>query len=87
MGYWFESNAAHHDKVVSARVAKLVDALDLGSSAREGVGVRVPSLAPKKGERDHGRSTHEGIFMSKFFNGATKSDIMLCDGKYTCTLC
>ena len=32
-----------------ARVAELVDALDLGSSSRKGVGVRVPSLAPKKG--------------------------------------
>ena len=29
-----------------ARVAELVDALDLGSSSRKGVGVRVPSLAP-----------------------------------------
>lgn len=31
-----------------ARVAELVDALDLGSSARKGMGVRLPSLAPKK---------------------------------------
>ena len=31
-----------------ARVAKLVDALDLGSSSREGVGVQVPPLVPKK---------------------------------------
>ena len=29
-----------------AKVAKLVYALDLGSSAREGVGVRVPPFAP-----------------------------------------
>ncbi len=29
-------------------MAELVDALDLGSSSREGVGVRVPSLAPEK---------------------------------------
>ncbi len=33
---------------LNARVAKLVDALDLGSSSRKGVGVQVPSLAPKK---------------------------------------
>ncbi len=32
-------------------MAELVDALDLGSSSRKGVGVRFPSLAPKKGER------------------------------------
>ena len=31
----------------AARVAELVDALDLGSSSRKGVGVQVPSLAPK----------------------------------------
>ena len=30
----------------SARVAKLADALDLGSSTRKGLGVRVPPLAP-----------------------------------------
>ncbi len=29
-----------------AEVAELVDALDSGSSARKGVGVRVPSSAP-----------------------------------------
>lgn len=33
---------------VRARVAKLVDALDLGSSSLTGVGVQVPPLAPKK---------------------------------------
>ena len=33
---------------LNARVAELVDALDLGSSSRKGVGVRVPSLAPIK---------------------------------------
>lgn len=29
-----------------ASVAELADALDLGSSSRKGVGVRLPSLAP-----------------------------------------
>ena len=33
-------------EILSARVAELVDALDLGSSSRKGVGVQVPSLAP-----------------------------------------
>ena len=33
-----------------ARVAKQVDALDLGSSLREGVGVRNPSRAPIQDE-------------------------------------
>lgn len=33
------------EKIISAGVAKLVDALDLGSSAF-GMGVRVPSPAP-----------------------------------------
>ncbi len=34
------------ERVRTARVAELADALDLGSSARKGVGVRIPSLAP-----------------------------------------
>lgn len=35
-------------KKSSARVAELADALDLGSSSRKGMGVRLPPLAPKK---------------------------------------
>lgn len=49
-------------------MAELVDALDLGSSARKGVGVRVPPLAPlnKKGVRhmkqfDQEQSNHKGL--------------------------
>jgi FKBP-type peptidyl-prolyl cis-trans isomerase (trigger factor) len=52
VGSWFESKAAHH-YFNSARVAELADALDLGSSSRKGVWVRLPPLAPsyKKRER------------------------------------
>ena len=40
-----------------ARVAKLVDALDLGSSPLTWMGVRVPPLAPFKGKGSQGFST------------------------------
>ena len=36
---------------VLARVAELVDALDLGSSPREWMGVRLPPLAPENAIR------------------------------------
>ena len=39
------SNPVTHLSLVYASVAELVDALDLGSSALFGMGVRVPSLA------------------------------------------
>jgi hypothetical protein len=42
-------------KNLNARVAELVDALDLGSSSREGVGVRVPSLAPNQKRSLYGK--------------------------------
>ncbi len=44
--------AVMHIKSVSgyARVAELVDALDLGSSPPERIGVQIPSLAPISGE-------------------------------------
>lgn len=47
---------AAHQNSGKARVAELVDALDLGSSSRKGMGVRVPSLAPlKKGINETNR--------------------------------
>jgi hypothetical protein len=44
-----------------AEVAELADALDSGSSARKGVGVRVPASAPK-----HSRRLHRNAFAARF---------------------
>ncbi len=49
MRYTRKATQGMADKKLDASVAELVDALDLGSSARKGVGVRVPPLAPQKG--------------------------------------
>ena len=62
-----------------ARVLKLVDRLDSGSSVRKDVGVRVPLRAPRKNPDCevrvfHFKSVRSLFLVSRFYGGNTKTD-------------